>query len=449
MSDLYVKPSAGRLDSRQNSTNYDHPQENNLLNVHKALTYNSLGEPVLRTTSGAAVTSNDSFGRLRVSNPFTLFDEFFRFSNDGRAFSNTAVGGTLVHDANASSVLSNVTTTSGSRVYRETKRVFAYQPGKSLQILKTFAFAPAQTNLRQRVGYFGINDGIYFQLADSTLSWVRRYSTSGQVQEEVVAQSSWNVDPLDGTGTSTKILDASKAQIMWIDIEWLGVGSVRVGFVIDGEFVQCHQFNHANVINNVYMKTACLPVRAEIENTGATQSNSSMREICTTVISEGGYQLTGRGRAVGHDLNAAYDLALANRFYPVLSIRLKSDRLDSIVVPKNFSIAFTQAANYEYKIVVGGVTAGGSWISAGNDATFEYNRTGATFDWTTGANVEMSFVAASNQTSVSPALDPLPFFYQLERNSFTANAVEFSILVRGSGTNDDIYASIQVDEFTT
>jgi hypothetical protein len=197
------------------------------------------------------------------------------------------------------------------------------------------------------------------------------------------------------------------------------------------------------------MKTACLPVRAEIENTGATASNSSMREICTTVISEGGYQLTGRGRAVGHGINIPYDLALPNTFYPVLSIRLKSDRLDSIVVPKNFSIAFTQAANYEYKIVVGGVTAGGTWISAGTETTFEYNRTGTGFNWTNAANVELGFVAASNQTSVSPALDPVPFFYQLERNSFTANAVEFSILVRGSGTNDDIFASIQVDEFTT
>lgn len=445
----YRAPPQGRGDRRLNTTNYEHPQETNLLDLHRAMEYNSLGQPVIRTTSGAAVTANDSFGRLRVSNPFTLFDEFFRYSNEGRAFSNTAVDGTLVHDINASSVMANVTTASGSRVYRETKRVFAYQPGKSLQILKTFVFNPAKTNLRQRIGYFGTSDGIYFQLENTTLSWVRRYSTSGAVQEEIINQSSWNVDPLDGTGVSTKVLDPTKAQIMWIDIEWLGVGSVRVGFVIDGEFVQCHQFNHANVIDNVYMKTACLPVRAEIENIGATTSNSSLREICTTVISEGGYQITGRGRAVGHDLNGAYDLASPNTFYPVLSIRLKTDRLDSIVVPQNFSIAFTQAANYEYKIVVGGVTAGGSWISAGNDTTFEYNRTGTSFNWTNAANVELGFVAASNQTSVSPALDPVPFFYQLERNSFTANAVEFSLLVRGSGTNDDIFASIQVDEFTT
>ena len=33
--------------SRNNSTSYTHPQETNLLNVHKAMDYNSVGQPVL------------------------------------------------------------------------------------------------------------------------------------------------------------------------------------------------------------------------------------------------------------------------------------------------------------------------------------------------------------------------------------------------------------------
>ncbi len=43
--------------SRENSTNYTHPQETNLLNVHKAMEYNLGGEPVLRTT-GSSVIAN-------------------------------------------------------------------------------------------------------------------------------------------------------------------------------------------------------------------------------------------------------------------------------------------------------------------------------------------------------------------------------------------------------
>jgi hypothetical protein len=30
------------------------------------------------------------------------------------------------------------------------------------------------------------------------------------------------------------------------DIEWLGVGNVRCGFVINGEFIVCHTFQCAN-----------------------------------------------------------------------------------------------------------------------------------------------------------------------------------------------------------
>ena len=43
--------------SRNNTTAYTHPQETNLLNVHKAMEYNLGGEPVLRTT-GSSVIAN-------------------------------------------------------------------------------------------------------------------------------------------------------------------------------------------------------------------------------------------------------------------------------------------------------------------------------------------------------------------------------------------------------
>jgi hypothetical protein len=52
--------------------------------------------------------------------------------------------------------------------------------------------------------------------------------------ETVVPQTNWNIDKLDGTGISGITLDISKAQILWMDIEWLGLGTVRIGFVING-----------------------------------------------------------------------------------------------------------------------------------------------------------------------------------------------------------------------
>ena len=53
----YVKPSAGRLDSRQNTTNYDHPQETNLLDLTRAMQYNTDGQPEIRVTNSVTLTS--------------------------------------------------------------------------------------------------------------------------------------------------------------------------------------------------------------------------------------------------------------------------------------------------------------------------------------------------------------------------------------------------------
>ncbi len=361
------------LPNRTNSTNYEHPQESNLLNLHKAMEYNAQGEPIIRTSLGSSATASDAFERLRTTHPFTLFDSFHRYQDNGRIGIYTSGGGTSTYDTNSSSILMNVGTASGDTVIRETNRVFAYQPGKSLQILLTFNMAPAKTNLRQRAGLFDTQNGIYLQLNDNVLSFVLRSYSSGSLVETVVPQSEWNVTTLDGTGTSGIVLDITKSQILWIDVEWLGVGSVRCGFVINGQFILCHAFHHANIGTSSYMTTACLPGRVEIVNTGATSSSSTYRQICFTVISEGGYELRGRPRSAGHQLSSPYRLSSTSTEYPILSIRLKNDRLNAIIVPKTFSIAVTSSSNFRYKLINRGITSGGTWISAGEDSHVEYN----------------------------------------------------------------------------
>ena len=161
--------------------------------------------------------------------------------------------------------------------------------------------ANGQANLRVRHGYFDDGNGFYIQRLGSQVSLVKRSSSSGSTVNTVVDQANWNVDPMDGTGPSGLTLDFSKAQILWHDLEWLGVGTVRVGFVVNGQFYPVHYWNHANIVTTTYMTTACLPVRAEITATDTLGSAATHTVICTSVISEGGYQLTGRTLSVGHD----------------------------------------------------------------------------------------------------------------------------------------------------
>lgn len=443
------------VDRYQTLTNYRHPQDSNLLDVHRAMEYNTLGQPVIRTTSGAAPTANDAFGRLRVSTPFTLYDSFHRYKDNGKESVYTVgATSTSTHESFSSSILMRVGTSSGDKVYRETNRVFAYQPGKSLSILTTFCMAPTKTGLRQRVGYFDTQNGIFLQRLGTETSFIIRTSAiNGSAQEiEKVVQSQWNIDTMDGTGTSTKILNLDLAQILFIDVQWLGVGTSRVGFVIDGEFVPVHLFHHANIIGNTttYIGTACLPVRTEIENITATASSSTYRQICTSVISEGGYELRGTPRSVGHDINSprTNNNQQVNVYFPVLSVRLKQGREGAIVIPKNFSIAPTIAKNYSYRIVSGAITSGGAWVSAGSDSSVEYNLTATTV--TNGTVYEQGYIIATNQSGAAVALEDYPFRFQLERNTLSANTTtryEFVIEVACSDAGGTL-SSINWEEIT-
>ena len=107
---------------------------------------------------GNGSTAYDAFGRLRTSTPYTLFDSKNILSKNSLFDESLTGSGTVSYSSDKSTVSLNVTTASGDKVIRETKRVFSYQPGKSLLNLNTFIFNTAKTNLRQRVGYFEDNN---------------------------------------------------------------------------------------------------------------------------------------------------------------------------------------------------------------------------------------------------------------------------------------------------
>ena len=392
--------------------------------------------------------TNDAFGRLRVSNPLTLFDSSHRYRDNGLWATATASGGTAVFSPNEGLVNLNVTAATGSEVIRETYKVFSYQPGKSLLVFNTFVMAPAQVNLRQRVGYFGTQNGIYIQLKDSTVSFVERSLVTGIVTETIAPQSTWNVDKLDGTGPSGITLDITKAQILFMDIEWLGEGTVRVGFVIDGIFILCHRFNHANLITSTYITTASLPLRYEITNEGNTALPSTLKQVCSTVISEGGYELRGAQQAVGTPINAPTSFAAANTFYPMVGLKLTSTKLDAIVIPTAISIlGLGNGKNYAWRIVVGGTISGGSWVPVGVDSAVEYNLTGTSA--TGGKVLALGYINSSNQASPSiNILKDALFANQLERNGLTGAAFELIVeaAIDTTGGTLGMYASIDWEE---
>jgi hypothetical protein len=304
---------------------------------------------------------------------------------------------------------------------------------------------PAKTGLRQRVGYYGATNGMYLELDGSTLNLVERTSVSGSLVENRIPQASWNGDKLNGSGASGLTLDISKAQILWMDIEWLGVGSVRMGFIINGQFITCHTFHHANLVATTYITTASLPLRYEIKNTAATSGSSTMKQICSTVISEGGYELRGLQQAVGIPVNTPRTLGTAGTFYPVISLRLKSSFLDAVAIITACSVLPTSTGNYNWQLRASGTTTAGSWVSAGSDSGVEYNITGTTYSG--GRILASGFFSASNQgSSKVDVLKEALFKSQLERNGLTSAPFEITLVVASGGASDTVVASMDWEE---
>lgn len=399
----------------------------------------------------APSTAQDSFGRLRVSNPLTLFDSSHRFDDNDLWSTATTTGGTAVFNANQGLVDLNVTAASGSSVARETIKVFSYQPGKSLLVLNTFVMNSPKTGLIQRVGYYGDDNGFYLEQANNNIAIVRRSIVSGSLVDTPILQANWNGDKLDGTGPSGLTLDLTKAQILWMDLEWLGVGSVRVGFIINGQYILCHTFHHANIITSTYITTASLPLRYEIENTSETSGASTLKQICSTVISEGGYQLRGTQQSIGTSILSPRTFAVAGTYYPIVGIKLKPTRLDGIVIVTAISLlGLGNGKNYQWRVVNSGVTiSGGSWVDASPESSVQYNITGTSASG--GRVLASGFINSSNQAS--PALNILKealFNNQLERNGLTGTAYEMvlEMAVQTVSGGEGAFASMDWEEIS-
>lgn len=387
-----------------------------------------------------SATSLDAFGRLRISEPYTLFDSQNRYQKDPQFSESLAGNADSTYVGDESTVDLSVTAATDDEAIRQTYRVFPYQPGKSLQVLATFVMAAGATGLIQRVGYFNSDDGVFFQQSGDTLSFVLRTSTSGSPSDvRTIAQSSWNGDKLDGTGASGLILDVTKTQILYLDFEWLGVGSVRCGFIINGEFIVCHTFNNANEQTKVYMKTAILPLRYEIKNSASAAG--TMKQICSTVVSEGGYDQ--KSSLTWARMTAA--TTVTTSFEPLVSIQLKSGSKGAVVIPSSYKVLPVAAtADFEIALIKNATLTGASFTS--NSTNVNYDTTATAL--TGGTIVQTSYTAASNQATdlVSPDIG---YNFDLQLGvDLSGNSDIYTLAARTLSGSDDIIGSLSYYDLT-
>ena len=382
----------------------------------------------------------DAFSRLRVSQPTTLFDSKQLYDSAPLFWDDAQTSGSGTSSAHstalAATTMSVSNATAGTRV-RQTKRCFNYQPGKSSLVLLTGVLGTASTGITRRVGYFNGSNGLFFQLAGSVLSCVVRSSTSGSPVDTVVAQSAWNLDKLDGTTASRITLDVTKAQIFLIDFEWLGVGRVRFGFVIDGIVYYCHEVLNANEASAVYMSSPNLPLRYEIVNGGAGAA-ATLVHICTTVISEGGFEDTGL--ILSYDGGNTYvDADTAGTVYACIGMRLKTTHLSATV--KNLGMTMMGATandDFLWRLYSNPAVAGTfAYADLTNSAV--QIATGASTNTITGGTL-LNAGYVTSRTSVENALvNALNLGAKIDG---TRDEVVLAVMPVAGASNLDIYSSI-------
>lgn len=306
----------------------------------------------------------DAFGRKRISESFNVFDMQFTYDLQPLYFEESATGGgDVTHVANSAAArLTTGGTTSGDGVIFQTDQYFRYQPGKSQFIVWTCILGSKTSDVRKRIGYFDVDNGFFFEQDGTNLKIVRRTKTSGSIVDNAVNQSSWNLDVLDGSGTSGITLDETKDNIYVIDMQWLGAGRIRYGFDFGGQITYCHQIKFANTEAVPFSVTGDLPFRAEIFNTDVAAGATTYDFTCVAIASEGGFNPLGTPGSV--QSTALRNVTAANDPLPIISIRprttFNSITNRGVIVPKSFSVV-SEDTTIRYEIVLNGSLTGASF----------------------------------------------------------------------------------------
>jgi hypothetical protein len=389
-----------------------------------------------------------AFGRLRVANPDTLGDYQLQYSISPLMWNQKTVGAATITFLSKEAAGSlNVTTASGDRAVLQTKRYHRYQPGNSQKIDTTGVFGAATAGCIQRQGYFDDYNGVFFQLNGSTLSVVQRSSTTGSVVDTVVNQAQWNLDTMDGNGPSGIKIDITRAQIFSIDLQWLGVGRVRLGFNVGGILVYCHEFDNANYLTSAYMETANLPVRKEILNTTDTANSVSMKTICATVICEGGFNAQ---RGFSHSANNGTTTIGVTTRRPILSIQPKLTYFGlvnrALILLQSFYLDNnTGSDDVLWELVYNGTLTGASFNSAATRALINFDVAATAI--TGGDVIASGYLPRANRNVESVSLSEVFRDIPLTLDIDGANPDTVSIVCTSFGVVQQLASSLTVKEY--
>ncbi len=399
--------------------------------------YDPYGAPILRIDN--TTVQKTSKNRMKVS-PYEIASfNSYQYTKDTDIW-DESTSGTASSTVNTYMGMIEMTVggTAGDEIIRQTRRVQRYIPGRQNEISMSVIFGTPALGIRRRYGLFDTDNGAYFEDGgDGTYYVVCRRNTASGVVEERVARADWNVDRLDGTGASGITADSTKIHLMVIEYEWYGAGQVEFKFIVNNNAYPIHQFNHGNRSSEPWSAPPFLPVRAELTNVAGTAGTHTFYTGSFSALIEGDVG------PLGVESNAATPitgrtLTTANIFYPVLSIRLKSDRLQGVVLPFDLQAATLDNTQIFYRLVLNAVLTGADWQPTSAEGFVEYDASATA--QTNGRILKTGFIGTYQQ-GIAVKFDDRTT-NQLGRSSMGTVSDILTVEIASVGANKAAFASI-------
>jgi len=326
--------------------------------------------------------------RLKVAPFQTVFFNTFQYGKETDVWDERIVGvGTATFNANASNIVMQVGSTAGSKVIRQTKNVMRYIPGRGTTLAFSIRLEQPQVGIRRRFGLFDDNNGIFFEDNGGTYSYVVRSSVTGITTETRVYRDNWNGDKFDGNGYSGVTADSTKQQMISINYEWYGAGIVQFAWLMKNETVASHTFENSNTNPGVWCSTPFLPIRCEIENVTGVAGTHYLYQGSNSLIQEGEPEKLGTLESISNPITGT-TMASANTFYPIISLRLKSNNLGAVMLLRSLQAATDDNTNVYWELIENATNTGGTWVNHPDPNSFmQYNITESA---TTGGNTLLS-----------------------------------------------------------
>jgi len=384
-----------------------------------------------------------SKSKLKTSSSLITFFNTFNFGKETESWDEQLTnGGTCEHVSDLGQVALTVDSTVGSETVRQTKATMEYIPGNSNVLTFATKLSPQTEGIRQRLGLFDVEDGVYFEDDGTDYYCVLRSSIGGTVNEIRVARADWNGDKLDGTGQSGITINFEYSQLLDIEYEWYGLGNISLNFLINNDTITIHTFRISNYQESKSFKTPHLPLRLEITNVDGAVGFHTLYQGSNSLMQDGLYERLGIPKNIsisGINTSLTYrTLPIADKFYPLISLRLKEDALRSVAFPTYFHTATKDNTSLAYEVIVNPTLTGAAFTGHPDPNSFvEYDISSTSF--VGGTVLYRGYVFPGGGASINID-DKIKF--QLARVGMGTISQIVSLCVAVTGSNKDVVGNL-------